>query len=218
MHQLLVGQTLSGKTTLARQLAGIYKQAGFGVLVLDVLNDPRWPCDFRTDDADEFLDVVWSSRRCMVFIDEAGDSVGRYNEAMNKTATRGRHWGHVMHYCTQRITSLAPLVRDQCTGLFCFASGKKAGVLLAEEWNHPELEQCVGLLTGEHFHALKMGGIKRVDMFNKRGQANANRANSDRSGDHGRRNGAGVAQEGDIPEGSGSAEKEAGGGAAQKEA
>jgi len=162
-HVLILGMTESGKTTLARKLSYQYKRAGVGVLVLDILMDPRWHCDFITADQEEFLDVFWRSRRCVAFIDEGGESVGRYNVAMSKTATRGRHWGHSVHYVAQRATQLAPLVRDQCAHVFLFCSSWRDGKILAEEFNKPELETCSQLTQGEYIHAVKFGRTTRVD-------------------------------------------------------
>src|SRR5688572_25247930 len=156
-HVLIAGITESGKTTLARRLAARYKAQQIGVLVLDPLADPQWPADFRTSDEEEFLHVFWQSRRCVAFMDEGGESVGRYNLSMQKTATRGRHWGHACHYITQRVQQIAPIVRDMCIHLFLFASSKKDGILLANEFNHAELENCNTLEKGEYFHAVKMG-------------------------------------------------------------
>jgi hypothetical protein len=154
--------TLSGKTTKAKALAHDYRRAGIGVLVLDPLQDPGWQADFITDDPGKFLDVFWKSRSCMAFMDEGGESVGRYDLAMQKTATRGRHCGHVCHYVTQKATQLAPVVRDQCTRLFLFCSSTRDGKILADEFNRPELEGCSALKQGEYFYAVKMGTIQRI--------------------------------------------------------
>lgn len=144
------------------------------------MNDPEWVCDFRTADPAEFLQVLWDSRECMAFIDEAGDAVGRYNDVMNRTATRGRHWGHVMHYCMQKVQQVAPIVRDQCTKLCLFASSASDGKLLADEFGHDELRDCNLLVTGEFFLAQKMGDCKRVNMFNLRSRIDASRNTDDR--------------------------------------
>lgn len=158
-HVLILGMTESGKTTLARNLAHVYKRSGRGVLVLDPLCDPRWNADYATDDQDRFLEVFWQSKRCYAFLDEGGESVGRYNESMQKCATRGRHWGHSCHFIAQRAMQLAPIVRDQCTHLFLFCSSLRDGKVLAEEWNRPELERCTELKQGEYIHAVKFGDI-----------------------------------------------------------
>lgn len=95
----------------------------------------------------------------MAFIDEGGESVGRYNKLMNQCATRGRHWGHTVHIIAQDATQIAPIVRAQCTKLFAFAQSRAAGELLAREWLHDDLELACKLKRREYMYAVKMGGI-----------------------------------------------------------
>lgn len=165
-HVLILGMTESGKTTLAANLVKVYKRNQYGVIVLDELQDPRWQADYITDDPEEFLQVFWQSRECIAVIDEGGESVGRYDKAMQKTATRGRHWGHSCHYIAQRASQLAPIVRDQCTHLFLFCSSAKDGKLLAEEWNKPELAECSNFKQGEYIHAVKFGQSTKQSVGN----------------------------------------------------
>jgi len=165
-HTLILGMSESGKTTLARNLAKVYKSQGWCVIVLDPLKDPQWQADFITADQDEFLEVFWASRKCMVFIDEGGKSVGQYEKAMQECFTTGRHWGHSCHLIAHKGTQLAPVVRDQCRYLFLFCSSIKEGKLLADEFNKPELQECNKLLQGEYIHASKFGATT----FSKRGK------------------------------------------------
>jgi hypothetical protein len=165
-HCLIFGMTESGKTTLAKRLAHRYKvYHGVPVLVLDSLNDPEWQADFQTTDPDEFLESFWASRRCVAFIDEAGDAVGRYNTVMQRTATRGRHWGHSVHYISQRGVQLAPTVRDQCSHIFLLTSSGADGKIHAQEWNAPILASCNTLQKGEYFHATRFGQVTRANLF-----------------------------------------------------
>jgi hypothetical protein len=157
--------TESGKTTLAKRLCGIYQSNDVRTGVLDSLNDPGWPCDFQTTDPDEFLRIFWGSRRCAFFIDEAGDAVGRYNTIMQRTATRGRHWGHSVHFISQRGVQIAPTVRDQCGHLFLLTSSIQDGKVHSSEWNKPELMQCNSLAKGNYYHCTRFGVIERGSLF-----------------------------------------------------
>lgn len=159
-HCLILGMTESGKSTLARALARKYKENDVCTLVLDPLNDPRWQADFQSTDAEEFLRVFWSSRRCAVFIDESGDMVGKYNTVMQRTATRGRHWGHAVHFITQRGVQLATTVRDQCSHIFLFTNSADDGKTHANEWNQPKLRYCSTLKQGNFFHCTRYGSIE----------------------------------------------------------
>lgn len=185
--------TESGKTTKARRLAANYKRQGIGVIVLDPLRDPGWNADFITDDQEEFLDVFWRSRSCAAFLDEGGESVGRYDLAMQKTATRGRHCGHSCHYVAQKATQLAPIVRDQCSHLFLFTSGLASAKMLAEEFNKPDLLQATQLQMYSYFHATRFGHCKLVG-----GLSHATNSDSDRGGDRGARRTAAGEEEGEA--------------------
>jgi hypothetical protein len=161
MHELFVGITMSGKTTLARTKAGLYTSAGRHVIVLDPLMDPAWKSQagavLVTDDPDEFLRVYWASRNCAAFIDESGDAVGRYNKPMNQTATKGRHWGHINHYILQRPNALDVTVRSQCTEVYAFRLSPKDAEILAEDFVQPELMGASRLNKGEYIHASGFG-------------------------------------------------------------
>lgn len=170
-HSLILGMTESGKTTLSKRMSATYKKNEYGILVLDPMCDPGWSADFQTADPDEFLKVFWDSRGCMVFIDESGDMVGRYDQAMQQTATKGRHWGHSVHFLSQRGAQINRTVRDQCSNLFLFNTAKKDAELHAHEWNQPELENANVLPKGEYYHVVrfdkdgKAGAMKRGKLF-----------------------------------------------------
>ena len=157
--------TLSGKTTLAKQLAAQYRAAGLQVGVLDPLGDPEWQCDFRTDNADEFLRMFWASQRCAWFIDEAGESVGQFDTVMMRTATRGRHLGHRVHYISQRGTQIARTVRDQCSHLFLFTTSLDDSKVHANEWNKPELRNAHTLSQGHYFYCSRFSPLQRGQLF-----------------------------------------------------
>ena len=193
-HVLILGMTESGKTTLARRLAARYKANGAGILVLDPIGDPRWNADFMTSDPEEFLHVFWQSQRCMAFIDESGDAVGRYDRAMIRTATRGRHWGHACHYITQRAVDISRTVRDQCSQLYLFASSMDDGKVHSREWNKPELMNCHTLQRGEYYSAPRFGSLKKGAVFNTHtntpeGDRNDSRNSSSGVGHHSGRTG-----------------------------
>jgi hypothetical protein len=152
-HSLIFGMTESGKTSLAKyELIPRYQANNIKVLVLDPMNDPGWNADFQTDNVDEFLKVYWASRQCAVFIDEAGESVGRFDSAMITTATKGRHWGHKNHYLSQRGAMLSKTVRDQCSDIFLFTTSLDDCKVHANEWNAPELKEANSLAQLEYFH------------------------------------------------------------------
>jgi len=164
-HVLILGMTLSGKTSLAKRLAPVYRAQGIKVGVLDPLGDPEWRADFQTSDPDVFLRAFWESRQCAWFIDESGDAVGKYDDAMIRTATRGRHWGHRLHYLTQRGAQLSRTVRDQCSSLFLFTTSLKDAKLHAEEWNKDDLARANTLAQGEYFSTGRFTPLQRGKLW-----------------------------------------------------
>lgn len=165
-HVLILGQTLSGKTTLAKRLASKYRENGIGVLVHDPIGDPEWDADFRTASAAEFFRVYNESRGCAVFFDEAGETCIDYKSEITKTATRGRHRGHRNHYIAQRGTLILRTVRDQCSELFLFNSGMEDCKIHAAEWNAPIIKaEGAFLETGEYFHKQRMAEIQKGHLF-----------------------------------------------------
>lgn len=173
-HSLILGQTESGKTTLARELSRILHESGEPVIVLDPLNDPRWHGQFRTADVEQFLRVFWASRGCYAFIDESGDVVGQYDDTMRETATRGRHWGHSCFYISQRGATLNTTVRAQCRHLFLFTSAVDDCKVLAREFNQPELLTANNLPQGHYFHAARFAPLKRGKLWESAAPAETN--------------------------------------------
>lgn len=164
-HSLILGMTESGKTTLAKKLAASYQARGIKVLVLDPMGDPEWNADFQTSSVNTFLDVFWSSRRCAAFIDEAGEAVGQFDKVMHKTATKGRHWGHSVHYLSQRGAQIARTVRDQCGNLFLFTTALEDSKIHANEWNKPELRNANALEQGHYYHATRFGKLSKNQLW-----------------------------------------------------
>lgn len=165
-HSLILGQTESGKTTLAKQLARHFREVRRkGVIVLDPMNDPEWPADFRTSDPRKFLDVFWANRELYAFIDESGKMVGRYDSEMEETATVGRHWGHSCLYLSQRGAQLNATVRAQCRHLFLFTMAKDDCKILANEYNSPELLTATALPQGHFMHKARFGELQRGKLW-----------------------------------------------------
>lgn len=161
-HVLITGTTTSGKTRLAKRMASEARAGGLGVIVLDPYASPGWDADAVLSDPDQFLKVFWESERCACFIDEAGDAVGKYDEIMARTATRGRHAGHRCYYIVQRPTLISRTVREQCVHLFAFASSPREGAFLAEEWAAPGLAGVSELPQGHYLYAARFGQDGRV--------------------------------------------------------
>lgn len=166
MHCLVVGRTLSGKTTFAKKKAASLKARGIPIIVLDPLLDPEWRADFITSDPAKFLDILWQSRGCAVFIDEAGDAVGKFNEPMNKCATRGRHWGHKCFFITQRVKQISTTIRTQCSELVVFKQSYNDTKDLADEFVEPLIKEAHRLDHGEFYYVRHGQPTLKLNVFN----------------------------------------------------
>jgi len=156
---------MSGKTTFAKKKAAALSNSGKSIIVLDPLKDPEWNADFITDNQDEFLDVVWSNRSCAVFVDEAGDEIGKYNNAMNKLATRGRQWGHKCFFITQRVKQLSTTVRTQCSELVIFKQSRDDTHDLANEFVEEKINEAHTLGKGEFIYVRDGQPPMRLNVF-----------------------------------------------------
>lgn len=136
MHSLILGKTLSGKSHLGKSLARKYQQAGISVLVLDPMNDPDWPCDFKTIDREEFMRVALANRRAALFLDEGKDSVGLGAE-MEWITTQSRHWGYRAFLLSQRARQMSLTIRDNCSNMFIFRLGPSDADTLSKDLDSP---------------------------------------------------------------------------------
>jgi len=155
MHSLITGITGTGKSTFGKILACQYKQAGKNVLVLDPFykdgdtTNAGWDCDFITADPQQFLQIVFANKNCVIFIDESGQVIGRWGGVMNNIATQGRHNGHKIYFITQRPKQIDINSRTQCTRLFTFRLSLDDAKMLAREFADPLLENACELNIGE---------------------------------------------------------------------
>lgn len=156
---------MSGKTTLALKKAKQAKADGCGILVLDPLLNPAWGADFITYKGDVFLDGVFKSQSCAVFVDESGEAIGRYNDAMNTLATRGRQWGHKCHFICQRAQQISKTMRAQCTEAFIFNICREDAKELAQEFNDDMIKDAYLLKQGEFLWVRRFKPTLKYNVF-----------------------------------------------------
>lgn len=150
MHVLILGITATGKTTFAFNLARRYRENGTCVLVLDPDLRKEWQADFITDDPARFMSVVKVNTSCALFIDESGQTIGRYAGEMEWLATQARKWGHKSHFITQRASQLGPTVRNQCSTVIVFKQSVTDSKIIASEFVADEFIEACNLKAGEY--------------------------------------------------------------------
>lgn len=120
MHTMIIGVTACGKTTLAKRMSGMFQAQEIPVGVLDPISDPGWNTPYLYSSPADFMALFNNSTGMALFVDEAAEVAGQYDDELLITATRGRHRGHKMHYLTQRYGTINATIRAQCTTLIIF--------------------------------------------------------------------------------------------------
>lgn len=166
VHCLIIGRTMSGKTTFAKKKAAALRNAGYHIIVLDPLLDPEWNATYITFDQDDFLEKVWLNRRCAVFVDEAGSAIGKYNRVMDELATRGRQWGHKCFFITQRAKQLSTTIRTQCSELVIFKQSLADTKDLSNEFVEPMINDAQFLNKGEFIYIRDGQNPLKLNVFN----------------------------------------------------
>lgn len=173
MHTLILGRTGTGKTSLLKLLSNEYRRRGIESLIFTSIRREFEGYGHVHYDLDEFLSVVFASRRCAVFVDEAGEAVDRSH--ITKTAplaTRSRHLGHAVHFSAQRASMIWPTVRDQCERAYIFRVSISDARDLANDYGFLEIAQASAFQPGEYFVVDRRGCQKRsLDLAKLYGKA-----------------------------------------------
>lgn len=155
---LILGNSETGKSTLAKYLAAELMREGLNVGVLDILASEddaqagaEWGGAYVTSDPDLFHKLFWETENFVWFIDEGGEVAGRGNDAMKWTATRGRHLGHSCYYIAHRLNVLDATLRAQCPRLYVFAVSMTDARDLADQFGAPELKEAPFLPVGQFY-------------------------------------------------------------------
>lgn len=165
-HTLIIGQTMSGKTTLAVKISEIItKTQDRPKLVLDPNLDPRWNADFITDDAEKFRQIVKENTGCELIIDEGGETIGRYSKEMMFLGTRARHWGHRSTFICQRATQIDRNIRDQCSNIFAFSISVNDAKIFAEDFVDKKFLECPTLGVGQCISKTRFKKARLLNVF-----------------------------------------------------
>ncbi len=166
-HAVVLGRTRAGKSTFIDLLAAMWAdERDCPLIYLDPKEQPRARADFVTSDEETFLAWYWENSNCVAVIEEAGETVGRSNEKMRRTATRGAGNGHQNIYVLQYAADMSRSVRSQAYHYYIFNIAPYDAGILAKEL-HPVVIHAPKLPVG-HFIHIKMPGGKpqfyRVDL------------------------------------------------------
>src|SRR5665213_1647154 len=156
-HCLVTGMTGSGKTTWARKKAHSLQRQEIHCIVLDPFQRQSWNAgaSYITNNEADFLEAIWNNRQCAIFIDEAGETVGKYNDLINSVAAKSRNFGHKCFFIMQRPKQISVTIRCQCSELVIFRSSLSDTKDLADEFVEPEINKAHDLKLGEFIYVRK---------------------------------------------------------------
>lgn len=182
-HILYTGVTMTGKTTLAREHAGILVAAKHTVAVYDPVGtdtaNGNWPEDVEIlQDPEAFHEWIENHETsfddehpCFLFVDESADIFGHSETHAHWIARKIRHQYIYLRLIVQRPNMLHPSVRTQCSYVYMLRLGRKDAVLICDDMGHgPEVSNivldkgdCVLLTSGsagvEQFNVFELIGV-----------------------------------------------------------
>lgn len=154
-HDLVVGITRSGKSTLCKQIARRAMAEGRHVLVCDPAGDPTWPCSWSTVDAFDLLAVMKVNRQCIVFVDEAHEALGfsgsRQSRELAWITTGSAKFGHRVYLITQRATAISTTVRMQCAVVHAFRQQPADAKVIGNQWGGQAMSEAIPKLPPLHW-------------------------------------------------------------------
>jgi len=173
VHVLIAGITNTGKTTLAFEMAALYKKNGQRIIVLDPDLRPEWnvlswhenitELDMKhgvmTDEPEQFLLICKNAQSCALFIDESGSMIGRYDTQLEWLATQSRKWGHKSHFIMQRGSQVSPTVRNQCSSAFVFKQSPDDAKVLSNNFVCPAFLEAPSLKKFEYIAKIEVDGV-----------------------------------------------------------
>lgn len=146
LHVGIFGPGDSGKTYLAQALSlDIWNRAKIRSIVLDPNREIGWHAGcFVTDDESEFERVFWAEQKCMVFIEEATETIAR-DKKKSGFFTRGRHRGHKIVVIGHDGMNLIRVQRQQLHTVYLFKQLKECGEVWANQFADQSILECVNL-------------------------------------------------------------------------
>jgi len=171
--QIILGESGSGKTCLAKIFARDKVARGLAVGILDPAFE-EWPHGvmLATHRRADFLD--WVARnyhlRKFLIIDESGTSVGKVDAHMDFLATTGRHLGAASVFVAHRLEVLSRIVQSQSRTRWIFGCDPKDAKQLADSHSRPELLTAADLPPLNFFRVAPFSPLMRGVIGFKRNQ------------------------------------------------
>jgi DNA helicase HerA-like ATPase len=181
MHTAVYGQSGTGKSTLMKARARLWRRHGQPIDIFDGKGDAEWATlGDATSRAVTFERWLRDPKRRGRFtiVDEARNLFGQTRRAAafqycTELAMNGRHDGRAVWFATQYPTSLMIEARTNCERCYCFRLGSRdQAKLVCEDYSFPrDLMDELVELPNYHFFELHQGGrfeLKKLPPLKKR--------------------------------------------------
>jgi hypothetical protein len=163
VHSMVVGGTMSGKTTLLRTMVRHARKAGRAVFVCDPNMEPGWHANFRTPNPDQLLAKLMASSGCLAICEEGGSYLTNTAPAMayRWLVMRSRHLGHKVVISATKGALIPPVYRQNCGTIHLFNCTPAEAELWADEFNDPGLLAAVKLPRFQYLKKVRFSPISR---------------------------------------------------------
>lgn len=151
MHVLIIGQSTSGKSNLAKRFATDQYNEGNSIIIYDPLKSSGWPSGenvAKFADPEKFLTYLETAQESFVYIDEAKTLWDYDIKRANKVVYTRRHQGLLIFLIAQRAKMVQPNARDQCSRVFAFKQSIDDAKELAAEFDNGVIK-CASVKKGE---------------------------------------------------------------------
>lgn len=149
MHNLIVGNSTTGKSNLGKHFARNAIERQQSVIVYDPLRSTGWPeSAVKFTSPGLFLDYIETATEAHVFVDEAKSLWDFDTKRADALLYRRRHQGLLIYLIAQRTRMVPPNARNQCSKVYAFRQQQDDAETLASEYS-TGLYNCCGLQKGE---------------------------------------------------------------------
>ena len=164
MHVLIIGRSGSGKSNLARCLAGSLPNES-RIVVYDPTESLGWPENAaKYSDPESFLTDIFQERSAHVFVDECKTLWDHDEKRASQLVYRLRHNGLLFYLIAQRAMGMVPPnARNQCSSLIAFRTSAKDAEILGAEYG----ESILGAAKLPQGYAIYSDGFanKKIEMI-----------------------------------------------------
>lgn len=181
------GVTMTGKTTLAREHAGILEKAHYDIAVYDPVGtdtaNGNWPEGVKIlstpEEFHEWIDAATDEytdeHPCFLFVDESADIFAHSETHAHWIARKIRHDDIYLRMIVQRPNMLHPSVRTQCSYVYMLRLARADATIVCADMGHgPDVAQtvldkgdCLLLTSGssgtEQFNVFELIGVDPDD-------------------------------------------------------